>query len=306
MEKRMTNVKYAKPGIFAVAATAALGLALCVAPPAAAQAPPPNPSPSQQTPPSGQPQQPAAGQQNVLPAAPPVNKEEEDAYKAFYDLTPQQKPEIISQGEDFLVKYPTSRYRSSVYSKLVSAYLNTHQLAKMQETGQKALAENPDNVDVLAILCTIIPRTVDPRSLDADQKLSQAERYAHHAIEVATAMQKPEGMADDVFEKVRNEKLGLAHYGLGLINYMRGNTADSVAELDQATKLDPMPEPLEFYLLGNGDMKLKKYPEAAAAFDHCANAQWDPQWQARCKKGEADAKQQAASAPAPAAAPTKP
>jgi tetratricopeptide (TPR) repeat protein len=303
MEKRMKNAKCARPGIFAVAAAAALGLALCLAPPVPAQATRQNPSPSQQTPPAGQPQQPAAGQQNAPPAAPPVNKVEEDAYKAYYDLTPQQNPEIISQGEDFLSKYPTSRYRSSVYSKLVNAYLNTHQLAKMVDTGQKALAENPDNVDVLAILCTIIPRTVDPRSLDADQKLSQAERYAHHAIEVATAMQKPDGLADDVFEKVKNEKLGLAHYGLGLINYMRGNTADSVAELEQATKIDPMPEPLEFYLLGSGDMKLKKYPEAAAAFDHCAIAQWDPQWQARCKKGEADAKQAVA---APAAAPARP
>jgi len=301
----MNHKKHAKFGILAVAAATVLGLTLSAAPGAAAQSAPQNPQPSQQTPPAGQPQQPA-GQQNPAPAPPAVNKEEEDAYKAFFNLTPEQKPEIIAQGEAFLAKYPTSRYRPSVYSRLVTAYLNTHQLAKMEETGEKALAENPDNVDVLSLLCTIIPRTVDPRALDADQKLSQAESYANRAIEVAANMQKPGTMTEEDFVKVRNEKLGLAHYGLGLVSYMRGNTAESVSQLEQATKFDPEPEPLEFYLLGSGDLKLKNYSGAAAAFDRCAIAQWDPKWQARCKQGEADAKQQAASAPAPAAAPAKP
>ncbi len=295
----MTNVNGSEWGIFAVAAAAGLALALCIAPPAPAQDTPPNPPPSQQTPPAGQPQQPAAGQQNPAPEKPPVNKEEEAAYKAFFDLPPQQVPQTISQGEAFLAKYATSRYRSSVYSKLVDAYLNNHDLAKMVATGNKAIAENPDNVDVLAILCTVIPRTVDPRSLDADQKLAQAEHLARHAIELLDRMQKPADMPDEQFAKVKNEKLGLAHYGLGLVAYVRGNTAEAVAELDQASKLDPTPDPLEFYLLGTGEVKLKKFSDAAAAFDHCATAQWDPQWQARCKKGEDDAKKAAAAAPKP-------
>ena len=226
-----------------------------------------------------------------------MNKEEEDAYKAFYALTVQQNEQIISQGEAFLAKYATSRYRPSVYSRLVPAYLNTNQSDKMIATGEKALAEDPNNVDVMALVCTVIPRKVDPRSLDADRKLSEAERYAKRAIELVGNLTKPDNVSEEQFTQAKDEKLGLAHYGLGLVNYMRGNTAGSVAELEQASKLDPTPEPLLFYLLGTGDMRLKKFPEAMTAFDRCAKAQWDPQWQNRCKQGAQEAKQ-AAAAPA--------
>jgi len=286
-------------GLILKAATLASGFILCAAVSLQAQTAPSKPSSQQQgqqqPAPAGQ-AQPQGSGQNAPAEQPPVNKEEEDAYKAFYALGNQQHPEIISQGEAFLSNFPASRYRSSVYSRLVNSYLNTNQAAKVVSTGEKAIAENPDNVDVLAIVSTVIPRTVDPRSLDADQKLSEAEKFARRAIELANSMPKPEGTTDEQFATAKNEKLGLAHYGLGLVNYMRGNPAGSVDELAQASKLDPTPEPLLFYLLGSGEMKLKKFAEAQAAFDRCAKAQWDPQWQNRCKQGAQDAKQ-AASAP---------
>ena len=108
-------------------------------------------------------------------------------------------------------------------------------------------------------------------------------------------MTKPADTTDEDFLKFKNEKLGVAHYGLGLVNYMRKNVAAAAEEFEQAAKLDPTPEPLLFYLLGTEDMKLKKYPDAVAAFDRCATIQWNPQWQARCKQGEQDAKQAAAT-----------
>jgi len=293
----MQNLMSTKRGVAAIAA--ALGLALFAALPTGAQAtPPPQPS---------QPQQPAAGQappqapgQNPAPApppvTPPVNKEEEDAYKAFFDLTPQQGPLIISQGEDFLAKYPSSRYRPSVFSRLVAAYLNAGQADKLVATGQKALAETPDNLEILAVMSSILPRTVDARSLDSDQKLSEAERYARHAIELTSTITKPDGMTEDQFALGKREYQGLAHTGLGLVLYMRGNTAASVEEFDQATKLDPTPDPLAFYLLGDGDRKLSKFSDASAAFDACAKPTWA--WQDRCKKFADDTKKLATAPPA--------
>jgi tetratricopeptide (TPR) repeat protein len=273
-------------------------MALWLVVPAFGQAPPPKQA-VQQPPPAGQ----AAGQpaaQNPASDQPPVSKEEEDAYRAIYGLTAPQGQQIISQSEDFLAKYPSSRYRTSVYSRLVTAYLNSHQNDKMIATAQKAIAENPDNVDVLALVSTVIPRTIpDPRALDAEQKLTEAERYAKRAIELASSLPKPDGVTEEQFTAAKNEKLGLAHYGLGLVYYMRGNSTLSVPELEQASRLDPRPEPLLFYLLGRGEIKLKKYPEALTAFDTCAKAQWDPQWQARCKSGADEAKQAAATAAKP-------
>jgi len=285
-----------------IAAAFALAGATILAAPAAGQAAQSQPAQPKaaagQTQPAGQAQGQAPAQ-NAAPEQPPVNKEEEDAYKAYYALAPAQMTELISQGEDFLKKYPGSRYRTSVYSRLVGAYLNTGQKDKMVDAARKAIAENPDNADVLALVSTVIPRTVtDPRALDADQKLSEAEKYAKHAIELVNSMPKPDGITDEQFVAAKNEKLGLAHYGLGLVYYMRGNPAAYVPELEQASKLDPQAEPLLYYLLGRGDLRLKNYSDATAAFDRCAKAQWDPQWQARCKSGIEEAKQ-GAVAPKP-------
>jgi tetratricopeptide (TPR) repeat protein len=277
-----------------------LGLLLLCAIPAAAQTSPPK-QPAQQPPAAGQAAAPAKAQNAVPdqpPVSPPVSKEEEDAYRAVIALSNGQEPQIISQSDAFLSKYPSSRYRSSVYSRLVTAYMNSHMKEKMVETAQKAIAENPDNVAVLALVSTVIPRTVqDPKALDADQRLSEAERYARRAIELTPNMTKPDGISEEQFTAIKNETLGLAHFGLGLVYYMRGNSTASVPEFEQASKLDPHPEPLLFYLLGKGDLRLKKFSEAAEAFDHCAKAQWDAQWQARCKSGAEEAKQ-AAGAPA--------
>jgi tetratricopeptide (TPR) repeat protein len=291
----MRKLMSRKHGFAVVAFAAASASALFAAPPAVAQGTPPA-QPAQQQPPAGQAQQPGAPQTPTPPAQPPVNKEEQDAYKAFYDLTSQQGPQIIAQGEDFLAKYPSSLYRSSVYSKLIAAYLNAGQVDKLVPAGEKALAENPDNVEVLAIVATVLPRTVNSKSLDADQKLNEAERYARHVIEITSVMAKPDGMTDELFARGKNQYQGMAHTALGLVLYMRNNTAASVDEFNQATKMDPNPDPLAYFLLGDGDRKLSKFSDASAAFDACSKSTWV--WQDQCKKYADDTKKLAATPPA--------
>jgi len=236
------------------------------------------------------------------PQPPPVNKEEEDAYQAFAALKSEDAVQIISLGQAFLSKYAISFYRPMVYAKLEVTYLDTNQLDKLVSTGQLALNEDPDNVDVLAVMASTLPR-ISASGLDASQRLDLAERYARRTLQVAALLPKPQGYTEEQFDRARNEKLAMAHTGLGLVYYRRGDTADSVSELDMATKPDPTPEPIDFFLLGDGDMKLQKYPEAAAAFDRCAKAQWSADWQNRCKAGEMAAQKATAKQPP---APAKP
>lgn len=290
----MRNLMRGNRGVEATAIAAFLGLALFAALPAETQATQSAQPAQQQQPAAGQPQPPAAAQNPAPPAQPPVTKEEEDAYKAFFELTSQQGPLIISQGENFLAKYPSSRYRPSVFTKLVGAYLIAGQADKLVAAGEKAIGESPDNVEILAIMASVLPRTVDANSLDSDQKLSEAERYARHAIELTSALPKPDGMTDDQFALGKRQFLGLAHTGLGLVYYIRRNTAGSVEELEQATKIDPTPDPLAYYLLGTGDSKMNKFAEASAAFEICSKSAWA--LQDRCKKS-ADAAKKMASAP---------
>jgi tetratricopeptide (TPR) repeat protein len=140
----------------------------------------------------------------------------------------------------------------------------------MFETGDRALAANPDNVDVLALLAMAIPRRVKATTPDGAQRLQKAEGYAHHAIELIPTMPKPETVDDATFEKAKNDKLSLAHSGLGLINLDHQKYDDAKNELTQAVQLASSPDPVDYFLLGNADVQASYYKDAVQAYEKCA------------------------------------
>src|SRR2546426_11220759 len=97
----------------------------------------------------------------ALPISPaPVNAEEDAAYKAFQDVPPTDLNKRIELGEAFNQKYSQSRYRPVVFSTLTMAYLQSGQVQKMIETGEKAIELTPNDVTTLAILGQTIPRAL--------------------------------------------------------------------------------------------------------------------------------------------------
>src|SRR5580700_8102947 len=104
----------------------------------------PTPAPSGKASPSNAAQAPAE--------APKIDPEEEKAYKAFYDANaPQQADVRIKLGEQFLAKYPQSKYAEQIYARLMQDYLDKQQFDKMYDAADKALAINPDDVTVLVV-----------------------------------------------------------------------------------------------------------------------------------------------------------
>ncbi len=82
-------------------------------------------------------------------APPPVNAEEDAAFKAFQAVPMSDAKQKIQLGEAFLQKYPETRYKSGVYSLLAFAYLQDGQIQKMQEYGEKEIALVPNDVSTL-------------------------------------------------------------------------------------------------------------------------------------------------------------
>jgi tetratricopeptide (TPR) repeat protein len=223
------------------------------------QSPAPSPAPAQNAPPpkeSGKP--------------PKVDKKEEAAYKAVRDVQGSDPVMQIQVCEDFISKYPMSKYVGGVYGMLTGAYFNAGNTDKMFAAGTKALDLDPNNVDVLALLAMAIPRRVKPTTPDGTQQLQKAEQYAHHAIELIPAMTKPETVDDATFEKLKNDKLSLAHSGLGLLDINHQKWDDARNELTQAVQLASSPDPVDYYLLGNADSQASYLNGAVAAYEKCA------------------------------------
>jgi tetratricopeptide (TPR) repeat protein len=253
---------------------------------------------------SGQSQPPAQSQDKPKPpettpltldAAPPASAEEDAAFKAFQAVPSSDANKKIELGEAFLQKYPESRFKSPVYGALTYAYVQIGQVQKMQEYGEKEIALAPNDVSTLALLAQTLPRSIRSNTTpqEAAQLLAKAEQYSKQAIDITPTIPKPANMTDEAFASAKNQTLAMAHGGLGLVYVRRGKSAEAVTELDQAVKIDPNPDPVNYYLLGMANKSTSHFDDAIAAFNKCAEMAGP--MQATCKAQAEDAKKKSAT-----------
>lgn len=229
----------------------------------------------------------------TLDAPAPATAEEEAAYKAFQDVPTSDSSKKIEVGEAFLQKYPESRYKPPVYGAMTFAAVQSGQIEKMQQYGEKELELAPNDVSTLALLGQTLPRTLRSNTPDAEKILAKAERYSKQAIEITPTLPKPANLTDDAFTSAKNQTLAMAHSGLGLVYVRRGKNSEAIPELEQAVKIDPSPDPVNYYLLGMANKSTSHWDDAVTAFTHCAGMPGP--MQGTCKAQAEDAKKQSAT-----------
>ena len=277
--------------------TGALVVMLAAAAGTVAQNPPPAPAPgSNQNPPPATSTDKTKPANNSLtlddPNAAPVNAEEDAAFKALSDPAIDQAKRI-ELGEAFLQKYPNSRYRSPVYGTLIMAYVQSGQVQKMEEVADKELILNPNDVQVLAVVGQTLPRAMNSKTPDQEKVLAKAEQYDRKAIELTPTLPKPASVSDEAFSTVKNQTLGMAHGGLGLVYIRRGKFSEAIPELNQSVTIDPTPDPVNYYLLGMANVKTSHFDDSVAAYNKCAAIAGA--MQETCKKGAEEAKKLSAT-----------
>jgi tetratricopeptide (TPR) repeat protein len=256
---------------------------------------------------SGSSQSGQTGQQNPPPAqqqtdkdkantltldtpAPPVNADEDAAYKAFDSIPTTDGAKKTQAGEAFVQKYPQSRYLAPVYFSLVKLYLAANDIPKMQEAGEKEVALAPNDVQTLAILGQTLPRAWNSSMPNAAQQLDKAEKFSKSAIELTPTIPKPDGMTDAQFSLAKNQTLAMAHCGLGLVYFRRGKFDEAIPEFETSTKVDPNPDadPVIYYVLAIADEKTSHFDAAVTAYTKCASIPGS--LQPTCKNGVEQAK----------------
>jgi tetratricopeptide (TPR) repeat protein len=251
---------------------------------------------TQQAPPTLNPEKKQDKPADVTPltldnAPPPVNAEEDAAIKAFRaaPITDMAKKDQL--GEDFLQKYPQSRYRPEVYAMLLRGYSNLGQIDKMEIVGDKEIELNPNDAQTLAIMGSTLPRVMNASTPDPQKRLEKAEQYSKKALEVLPTIPKPAELSDADFLKAKDQTAALAYSGLGLVAVRRSKFAEAIPNFEQAVKLDPFPDPVNFYLLGISNEKTSHFEDAVNAFTKCAAVPGG--LQATCKTGADEAKKMA-------------
>jgi tetratricopeptide (TPR) repeat protein len=215
-----------------------------------------------------------------------VDHKELDAYKAFYSENGQDKK--IQLGQAFLQKYPKSTLAEPVDAGLMNAYMAKEDWKDVYSTADSALALKPDDVDVLTTIGWVIPHVYRPDDPDGDANLAKAETYEKHAIDVMGTMHKPANLTDAQFAALKAQKSTQAHSALGLIYFRREDYENSAKELQQVLEQTPNPDATDLYVLGIDLQNIKRYKDAADAFDRCA--QIPGGLQDRCKESAATVK----------------
>lgn len=145
---------------------------------------------------------------------PPVSAEEDAAFKTYSAIPLTDSDKKISAGEDFLKKYPESRYRPPIYANLTIMYVQTGQAQKAMDTGDKEVQLEPNDVATLAILCQTIPRTLNSSTPNPNDLLTKAETYGKRALDVTPTLAKPEAVSDADFTNVKNRTMAMRTAGL--------------------------------------------------------------------------------------------
>jgi tetratricopeptide (TPR) repeat protein len=249
--------------------------------------PPTSPAPS--TPAQGQkPADQQAAPLTLESAPPPVSAEEDAAFKAFNDITNDDPAKKDQSGIDFLRKYPQSRYRPQIYSWQVRYYFSKGQIDKMEVAADKELELYPNDAQTLAIVGSALPRAMSANTPEPQKRLAKAEQYSQKALDLLPTFPKPDNLTDDAFAKARDVTSAMAYSGLGLVAFRRGKFADAIPHFEKAVKLDPQPDPVNFYLLGICNEKTSHFDEAVTDFSKCSDIPGG--LQATCKTNIDEAK----------------
>jgi tetratricopeptide (TPR) repeat protein len=203
--------------------TVVLGVAVLAAakdavPPQAQTAnPQPSATPAQ---PAAQPSQTQAPAQPAqAPAAPaqgPVIKDPAE-YNAYVGAIGQKDPAAQTSGlEAFLTQYPNSIMKTAALQTLMLDYQQAGNQPKTVDAATRLLAADPTNERALFLLAYIDRLAAQSGGPDAQQKLTDAKKYAQAGLENLPKFAKPEGTSDADFQKMRDEMTGVFNAALGL------------------------------------------------------------------------------------------
>lgn len=195
---------------------------------------------------------------------------------------PDQQVKLLDQ---FTQAYPevAKKQAGRVNYRYAIAYAQANQPQKADEYGEKAIAADPNNVQVLTLVAY-------DYALRRRTNQAKAEEYAKKALTLIPKIKKPEGLAEDAFKTQQNTQEGMARLTLGYLDLQRTirshRTATAISELEQAANLLKASSELQcqaYYFLGYSYEAL--YPpnhrRAIAALEHPASMHCSMQKQAR-------------------------
>lgn len=188
---------------------------------------------------------------------------------------------------NFAEQFSDSQFAAPALGVAATSYQQAQDIPKMLEVANGLLAKDPNNIGMLLLLSGYYS--------EKGEQLDKAEVNAKKAITLLGSAQKPEGVADDQWQKQVSLQKGLALSSLGQVSIQKKDSAQAAENLKAAASLlksDDFSYGKNQYWLGFALVNLKKNAEAKEAFAEAAsvNSPYKSLAQAKLKTFTASAK----------------
>ena len=112
-----------------------------------------------------------------------------------------------------------------------------------------SLQANPDNTKMLLAMATIIANG-PKQTPDRAKLLTEAEGYAHHALERIDSSKPPKQIPMEQWLQEKREMQCQAHEALGVLALDRGEVQAAITEFEAGVALSAKPDGTHFFRLG--------------------------------------------------------
>lgn len=160
-------------------------------------------------------------------------------YNAYMSATSQSTAAAKAQAlEAFLQQYPNTVVKEETLEQLMGAYQAAGDAAKMTDAANRLLQVNPNNIRALALL-TYSRRLQAAQQTNPQQAASmyaEAAQFAQRGLQAADTMQKPAGVSDADFQKLKTGVLTIFNGAIGMDALQRKDYANAQKYLAAAVR----------------------------------------------------------------------
>jgi len=190
------------------------------------------------------------------------SQEELKAYQDAFALNDPDK--LAAAANDFSAKYPNSQLRASLYIRAMNLYAQSNNTDKVIDTGRQAIAADPTNPIPLVQVASALAESTRETDLDREQRLAEAAKDAHAAIDnIDTGLVLPANADPARVEGAKRSILTMAYDTLGMVDLSKKDYNSAVTNLQKAiAQSSGNPEAVLYLRLSVAQDNLKQYPQA--------------------------------------------
>ncbi len=160
-------------------------------------------------------------------------------YNAYMAAINAQDPNAKASGlEGFVTQYPNSVMKEDALELLMRTYQQLNNVPKTMETANRVLQANPNNVTALALL-SYLHRLQAQQGQDAQNNLNLSRQFGERGLQALQTYQKPEGMSDPDFAKLKDQLSGIFNASIGIAALQANDFPTAQKALQQAVLTTP-------------------------------------------------------------------